>query len=200
MPKMDNIKPTEEQQAILDKAIDLLFQFYKDEESQERQSWVHYFVNKDNEEFGTEYDTCSNPKCIEASKKQIRIDNGNRTIINERYTLTGNDCENIPRCSICGKPFEDSLTWIDYEFDHFEDNFPTIPDLKEYPSIPFDLAAIFRSIPSNDYELSGYAKHQHSLGNDIPMKEYLEKQTKLINDVVEYASRIINIIENAKEV
>jgi hypothetical protein len=55
----------------------------------------------------------------------------------------------------------------------------------------FDLRVIFESIPSNDYDIGGYAKHQNLLGNPEPLKQALINQRWFINEVVEYAELVI---------
>lgn len=193
---MDNINLGIEQRIILDKAIKLLNPFFKNDEGQQRQGWVYYFQKKDGDEFGSEYDCCSSDSCIKKAKKEIREHYGKYTRITENSTITGNDCENIPRCCICEKPFEEYITYIDQEFDHYESNVPSYEDLVKYTSIPFDITAIFNSVPSCDNQISLYHKHQLSLGNEKPINDVIQRQKDLITRVVNYAILITNIIEN----
>jgi len=193
---MDNIDLSTEQKIILDKAVKLLNPFFCNDEGQERQGWVYYFQKKDGEEFGSEYDCCSSNSCIKKAKEEIREHYGKYTRITEHSTMTGNDCEDIPRCCICGKPFEEYITYIDQEFDNYESNVPSYEDLVKYTNISFDITAIFNSVPSCDNQISPYDKHQLSLGNDKPINDVIQMQKDLITRVVNYAILITNIIEN----
>jgi hypothetical protein len=192
---MEDIRLTDEQERLLEKVIKLLEPFYEGDPKQERQSTVCYFTDENGDELGKEYDTCTCDDCIEASIKNIKETFGDEMPIETHFTLTGNDNEDIPRCSICGKPFEEGLTWIEHELEHFEQNKPTYSDMVEDSSIPYELVAIFNSVPSCDNRIDGYCKSQLAQGNEGPNLEVLKRQQHLIDRVVYYAVYIIYVIE-----
>lgn len=187
MKQFENLRPTDEQWLILNKAMELLKPF----DNEKRVTDMCYFTNKDSEEFGSDYDCCGDRKCVEEAKKSIRHNYGARKIIEENYTDTLSDYESFDRCCICGSYFNEFLTWIDQEFDHHETNSTTIDDFKDSQTA-YELRGIFHSLHwSCDNQISGYAKYQFSLGNDEPLNDTLKRQQALIDRVVKYASLVI---------
>lgn len=190
MRQFDNLRPTEEQWLLLNQAMELLKPFDKEE----RVTSMCYFTNKDSEEFGSDYDCCGERKCVEEAKKSIRHSHGNRKIIEENYTDTLSDYESFDRCCICGSYFNEFLTYIDQEFDHHETNSISVDDFKDSQTA-YELRGIFYSLHwSCDNQISGYAKHQYSLGNDEPLNDTLKRQQSLIDRVVKHASLVIEAL------
>ncbi|NDV81349.1 hypothetical protein [Bacteroides sp. 51] len=185
-----DIEVTDEQQAILDKAMELLKPYDKEETT----NCMCYFTDKDGHEFSSEYDCCSDEKCIEKAKKEIRRNHGNRTIIEENITDTSSDHESFDRCCICYCYFNEYLTWIHQEFSHHEEYSVTADDLKS-SNTAFELRGIYYSLYwSCDHQISQYSKHQYHLGNEKPLNDALDRQKDLINRVVKHASLVIGIL------
>src|ERR1700748_178934 len=139
---------TDKQNEILEKAIDLLEPYDKENVSYD----LYYFVDKDenDNEIGDldliEYDCCGNIECMEKTLKELKEEYSDH-IIDYYNTDNNSDHERIDSCYCCGRPLNGSLTWIKYELEHWLEN----AILKEHISSrdAFDLRVMLQSMPSN---------------------------------------------------
>lgn len=189
-----DVKITEAQHAILDKAKDLLRPFA--DKVDVEYSMTYFRKSEDGEEYSSEYDCCCNDKCIKAAKDKIRSDYGEDAPIIEVYTDTCTDHENFERCCICDVFFNESLAWVKWEIDRLDD-YKTYDDFI-IPDNAFMITGIYKSIPSCDYQIDEYHKHQLSLGNEKPLKQAITWQTELIERIVRHAELVIKEFEKYK--
>jgi hypothetical protein len=180
------VQLTTEQQGILENAINILKLYDKEDVSYS----IYYYENSNGEEFGSEYDTCTEYKCREASKKQIRADVGKGTRVYQVYTYNNGDHENIERCCICSCPLNNSLTWVKWEWDYWSTEELTA-DLISQSCYAFELRVLFESIPSADHGLSEYARNHKYFGY-----RSLQAQKDLYEAIVAKAQQVINIHNN----
>ena len=119
------------QQIVIDAAITALEPFNKEDLSTE----IVYFETQDEEGIATdkidfsEYDCCGSHKCVDKTLKELRRKYPNERI-EEVYYRNDGDHNNINRCYQCSRPLNESLTWIDQEFEHHEEYSTTLRDLK----------------------------------------------------------------------
>lgn len=191
-------KLTEQQRKILVIVIDLLtplcanvkisheIKFYRDENG--------------SEEF-SDHDTCSDQACENSAKKAIvkmmGKENKGKAIVWDKdlddvpentlvyttvWTDNDGDHEKMEMCSVCGKYLNESLTWIENEFEHHSENSTTKEDIED-PNTTFELLTMFNSMPSCDYSrwIDGVNKDQ-------------KQQDDFFNKVIEYAQTVIDIL------
>lgn len=178
---------TEDQQKILDTAIELLKKYDKEDVT----DWIYYFVvSEDNyEEISPEYDCCDNQECYEKTLKELRKESPYCIYL---YQDNGGDHENINYCYQCGKPLNDTLTWIEQELDHHTEN-NLEKKCFQVSGIAFEIRVMFKSFPSIDYEISDYDKtHPESMVQKIKM------QKKFTDRVINYAKQIILILKEGE--
>ncbi len=182
------IEPTEEQQAILDKAMELLSPFA--DKAETSNTLTYFTIGEDGDEYSSEYDCCGDEDCIEYAKGQIRNEYGEDEPICECGTYASGDHENFNTCCKCGAFFNETLTWVKWELDYLDicDDYESITDTH----YAFILRGIYDSIPSNDYDISEYAKHQYRIGNHKPLEQTKEWQRELIEKVVKHAQFVID--------
>lgn len=188
------IQLTDEEESIKDKVLELLYPL--NEESTSRMTAYFEEVDEDGdqiEELGTEYDVCDDDECINDMLVNLKLSYPDKKIDYRLYHNNG-DHENIERCHQCGKPLNEFLTWVKWEFDYIEDNM-TIEDIK---SNTFDLIAVFQSFPSIDYEVSGYDLNQKMLGNNEPIERTLKNQKEFKDKVMGLMNHVIKQIESFK--
>jgi hypothetical protein len=156
---------TEEFEELIDLAKKKIEPFSHKEISRD----IYYFRVRD-EEVSSEFDCCDDEKCVKEAKKAIREQYGKGTHVEECYSDNDGDHENIETCSVCGKPLNEYLTWCKYELEILEEHKPwTIDFIKEEG---FTISVILESIPTMDYDISGYARHQ---GGEI-LQEALQQR------------------------
>lgn len=149
-----------------------------------------YYLAKD---FEVYENTCDDIKCIKKMKKNIRSKHGKYKRITVEITDTCCGNERINYCYICGKPLNDSLTWVKMELENIELSMPWNKD--ELIKYAFEINCIFENVPSNDYEPSGYAIHQHTLGNKTPLKEALVRREVFYQRVFKLAEAVIREVK-----
>jgi len=178
------MKISDEQQKILDKAVELLKKYDK----QKVTDWIYYFVvSEDNyEEISSEYDCCDNKECYEKTLKKIRKEVPESIYL---YQDNNSDHENINFCYQCNTALNDSLTWIEYELDRMEENDFTKENL-QLSSTAFEFRVIFEAMPTCDCEISGYAKAHLE---ELPAE--LKEQSDFVIKVVGYAQKVIDCLE-----
>ncbi len=184
---------SEKQKSIINQAIELLIPLAQAEEERLSRNTVYFKVK--NEEVSSEYDTCDDEKCIKESKKEIRKSYGKGIHIEENWSDNDGDHENIERCSICGRPLSNSLTWIEQELDHHEKNTITIEDLQDGCSA-FDVKIMLEAMPTCDHCISEYDLHQERIGNPKPLEQAKKRQEEFINRVINYAELVISKFKN----
>jgi len=175
------------QQKTIDRAIKLLEPYAQNEQTKISYS-TYYFKIKDEGVLDT--DCCDDKKCIKKTLKNIREEYGKYTRVETICYTNDGDHDKIERCNICGRPLNEFLTWIDDEFKHHKENSITKKDLID-PATAFEVKSMLDAMPSCDYEISGYTKHQYSLGNLLPLMEEKRNQKKFVAAVVDYAKLII---------
>ena len=189
-----SMKLTDEQQSIIDKAVELLKPFDKEDCSFS----LHFFRRKDidGDEIGDE--VCDNEKCVKKYLKQLRSEIGKGKRIYTVYDPYNNgDHERIDSCAICYRPLNEQLTWIKSEFEHHQEYSVTKEDLTESRTA-FDVRCMLEAMPSVDYKIDEYHKHQNSLGNDKPLKEALKRQSDFVDEVVKYAALIVEVLSSSR--
>ena len=132
-----------------------------------------------------DYDCCTN--CAEKVKKEIQeaLSLTDKDI-EEYCTDNSGDHEKIERCYSCGVYFNQSLTWVETELDYLEDSEVDLSD-EDYV---FTVLAVFGSLPSCDYAIEGYPKHQFSLGNGKPLADALKWREEFYERLVKLALQI----------
>ncbi len=181
---------TDEQQSIIDKAVELLKPFDKESCSFS----LHFFKEKNiyGDEIGEE--VCDDDKCVKKYLKQLRSEIGKGKRIYTVYDPYNNgDHERLDSCAICGRPLNEQLTWIDSEFDYHQEYSVTRESLTESRTA-FDVRCMLEAMPTADCRIEGYPIHQNSLGNKKPLEEALGRQNQFINKVVKYAELIVQIL------
>ncbi|MEE9525438.1 MAG: hypothetical protein V3V78_02410 [Candidatus Woesearchaeota archaeon] len=177
---------TEEQQAIIDKAIELLKSYDKEKVDFN----LHYF--KHEEETLVGYDCCSSEDCVEQALKKIKEETGYDQIETDGM-YNGEDHEIIERCCICSTPMNDDLMCIGEEFRHHKEYSITKEELT-HSSVAFDVRVMLESMPSVDHEISGYAKHQSTIGNNAPLNQETKRINDFVIEVVTYAETITQLL------
>lgn len=173
---------TDEQQAIIEKAVEVLNLYDKEEVSYD----MYYFENEEEHAYDSEYDTCTKTDCIEASIKAIKENEGG-VEVTKVYTYNNSDQEDIKLCSVCECPLNDTLTWVKYEWDCFKDDVLTIQDIQtSYKA--FALKVIFESIPSCDHRLSNYSRNDREFAY-----MGLQAQKDLYTAIVAKAQEVIDV-------
>ena len=181
-----SMKLSEDQKSILEKAVELLEPFNKEECS----SFIYFFREND-EDSGDEIgdEVCSNDECLSIYMNDLRSQYEGINIYHI-HSCNDGDHENIGSCTNCGCPLNQSLTWVKYEFEHHVVNTRKRDDIIDSRNA-YDLTVIFNSMPSNDCTISGYAIHQNKLGNPVELKKALLNQKKFVTKIVRYASHVI---------
>lgn len=185
-----SMKLTDEQQSIIDKAVELLKPFDKENCSFS----LHYFREKniDGDEIGEE--VCDDDKCVKKYLKQLRAEIGKGKRIHTVYDPYNNgDHERIDSCAVCGRPLNEQLTWINSEFDYHHEYSITRECLTESRTA-FDVRCMLEAMPTVDCSIGGYPIHQNNLGNKKPLEEALDRQTRFVNKVVKYAELVVQIL------
>jgi len=188
-----SMKLTDEQQAIISKAVELIKPYDKENCSFS----LHYFKKKDcdGDEIGEE--TCDNEECAKEAAKQLRKIYGNFNVYTEYDHYNNGDHESISSCCICGRPLNEQLTWIDSEFEHHQHYSITKEDLTESRTA-FDVRCILEAMPTVDCSISQYCIHQNNLGNDKPLKEALKRQSEFVDEVVKYAGLVVEVLTSCR--
>lgn len=178
------MKITEDQQVILNKAIELLKTYDKEDVSR----YTYYFVvsEDDHTEISLEYDCCDNSECIEKTLKELKEEYPECEFLCE---LNHGDHERIERCYQCDKPLHESLAWIESELDHHEQYSITKDQLQE-SCIAFEVRVMFEAMPTCDFEISEYAKLNYKR-----LAEALKDQSNFVERVVKYADKVIKVLE-----
>ncbi len=184
---------SEKQKSIINQAIELLTPLAQAEEERLSRNTVYFKVK--NEEISSEYDTCDDEKCIRESKKEIRKSYGKGIHIEENWSDNDGDHENIERCSICGRPLCNSLTWIEQELDHHEKYSISLADFQDQ-STAFDVKVMFEAMPTCDHRISEYDLHQERIGNSEPLEQAKKRQVEFISRVINYAELVISKFKN----
>jgi len=177
------MKITEEQQEIVNKAINLLEKYDKEEYS----GISYYFTdeNDDNIDEDEDYNCCNKNECIERSKKELK----KLGCKNPGLNPMGGDYDRIYYCYNCNNPLNGSLTWIESELNHHIENNINKKSL-QISSIAFEIRVMFESFPSLDHEISEYAK-SHS----EQMKKEIKWQKDFVDRVINYAKQVIAVLD-----
>lgn len=178
------MKISEEQQQILDKAIELLKEYDKEEVS----DYIYFFVvsEDDHSEIGAEYDCCDNPECYEKILEELRKEYPGCMYT---YQDNSNDYESINCCYQCGKPLNDTLTWIEMELNYHVEYSIEKVDLQKSRTA-FDVRVMFEAMPTCDYEIRSRDKK-----NTERLKEAKDMQDDFVNKVINYAEQVIAVLE-----
>lgn len=149
---------SDEAKIIIKKAIDITNELSKNEEVSR---WTSY-IRLGNDEIGYddvggEYDTCDSDECMEQALSDAKENFPNQDVSNCLYANDG-DHGSIERCCVCNKPLNEWLTWVKQESEYFTDE-QNYWDKDLIKNNAFYLSAIFRSIPSNDYEYAPQRSH-----------------------------------------
>lgn len=184
-----SMKLTDEQQSIIDKAIELIKPFDKEDCSNS----LHFFRKKDidGDEIGEE--TCDSDECAKIAAKELRKTYGNFNVFTVYDHYNNGDHERIDSCSVCFRPLNEQLTWVHTEFEHHHEYSITKKDLTKSRTA-FDVRCILESMPSIDCKIDNYPIHQNSLGNNKPLKEALKRQSDFVSEVIKYAQLIIKYL------
>lgn len=158
------------------KRIEVIVNRLKRLDDHEPHGEIHY-IKKDGDDLGGDYETCGKIKCIEKCRSRAIDEFDNCELC---FDSTDNflDFESIDRCSECGEPLNESLSWVKEELDHYAVHVNSYKDVKESA---FDLRAIFQSYPTCDEEISEYAVNQFKKGNKVPYYQGMERQEKFKN-------------------
>lgn len=110
---------TKKQQAIIDKAVELLLPYSNESVS----TWTGYFEeqNEDGDCIGDhdfrDYDTCDNDDCLKQNHTILKAEYPGLNIQYRWYSNDG-DHDKFEICSVCGRPLNEFLTWIGDEIDN----------------------------------------------------------------------------------
>jgi len=168
---------TDEFRKLIENAYEKIEPFSKEEISR----IVTYFRVKGEEL--SDYDCCNNKKCIQSSKKAIRKEYGKGTHIEECSYINDSDHEEIERCSQCGRPLNEWLTWCSSELEYIEDGKPwTAEFLKDEA---FTIKCILQSCPTMDHKISTWAIINR-------LEEALKEREAFFQRIGELAQCIIN--------
>lgn len=179
---------TKKQQATLDKAVALLLPFSKESVSQ----WTGYFEeqDEDGDRIGdndfSDYDTCDNDDCLNHNWDILKKNLPSLNIQFRWYSNDG-DHDKYDHCTVCGRPLNEFLTWINDEIDnHIE--YTTTKQLLIDSSAAFEINGCFVSMGWNaDERMSIHAStHHHENG--------VKRQKLFIKKVVDYANLIIKLL------
>ena len=182
------MQPKTEQQEIINKAINLLEPYDKEEVSY----YGYYFLINGNDGNG-DYDTCDNDDCMNKCLADLKAQYP-KSEIREQFGEMNND-ENFMHCCICGKTLDDRLNGMRSEFDYFNDKKMLTKEMLTTGDHAFCIRALLDAFPTYEYEESDYAKHQFSIGNPKPMQECLKRQRGWYIRVTNFSKKIINILE-----
>lgn len=153
------VRLTDEFEALIDAARLKLEPFITEQPC----ALVYYFEVR-GEEINN-YDCCGDRKCIESAKKEIRKAYGKGTRVTEIWQHNDGDFEEIERCTQCGNPFNEFLTWCDSELDHIESSGPyTAENIKQEA---FRINAILQSCPTCDVKFDRTYNTKKELEKDI---------------------------------
>lgn len=177
------MKITEEQQEIVNKAINLLEKYDKEEYS----GISYYFTdeNDDNIDEDEDYNCCDKNECIERSEKELKKLGYKNPILNPM----GSDYDRIYHCYNCNNPLNESLTWIEQELDHHVEFNINKKNLQKSRTA-FEVRVMFESFPSIDYEISEYAK-----SHPEQMKKEIKWQKDFVDRVINYAKQVIAVLD-----
>ncbi len=154
---------TDEQENIIRKAIEILDKNFDLSSSH----YIHYFEINDNS-LSDEYDVCDNDKCVKKMRKNLnkikKTGAFEKGVIKNVYSSNDGDHEDIRCCAICGKPLNEFLTWIKYEFEYFQQIEKSKKVIEEDF---FRLFAIFQSVPSCDYQRTPNYENEKELFKDV---------------------------------
>lgn len=175
---------SEKQQEIINKAIELLKKYDKEDVS----NFIYFFViSEDNRsEIGLEYDCCDNPECYESTLKELRKEYPECIYI---YQDNRNDYDNFKQCHQCGKFLNDTLTWIESELEHHEE-YDNDKESLQYSCTAFEIRVMLEAMPTIDCEITGYENAHPEL---IPAA--LKRQADFVNRVVRYAELVIKCLK-----
>jgi hypothetical protein len=146
-----------------------------------------YFKVKD-EEVCSEFDCCSDVKCIKQTKIDIRKQYGKGTHVEAVWYDNDGDHERIEICCQCSKPLNEWLTWCESELQYLDQCKPW--STKFLKDEGFLISCILCSSPTMDCEISRYAIHQ---GGDI-LIEALKRREEFFQRIYELAESVIENI------
>lgn len=176
-----NVGLTDEFEEIIETAKEKIHPFAQQEVS----GLTTYFRVK-GEDVSSEYDTCDNQKCIDASKRNIREHYGKGTRVEECWTENDGDHDKIEICTVCSKPLNEYLTWCESELDHLEQNKPWNAEfLKEEG---FLILAILESMPTGDCKIDSY----HITKGGQVLENALQRREKFFQRILELAQAVIS--------
>lgn len=162
---------TDIQREILNKAIELLSPFNKENVS----DLTYWFEDKEENDFGLT--ACNDPKCISEAIKDLRRNLPKHTRITTRYYANDGDHERFERCEICYRPLHRYLTWLNDEFEYFEKE--AKPEQLTESHNAFELIGIFESV--------GWAC---DFGWQRDVKKQFEMQKALVARITDFAQKI----------
>jgi len=178
--KLDKILDKKEQeidhQDIIDKAIELLTPIAK-EISDDVSSYINYFTIDGDDD--SEYDCCDNEDCVEKAKKEIFKNYGKNSIVENIWTTESGENDSYRMCCICGRYLNETLCWIESEFDHHSEFNITKNDIVDH--IAFEILGMFEAFPA----------HDHVPRNRTNYEETIFSQYDFNIKVVDYAKLII---------
>lgn len=172
---------TEEQKQLLEQVVSALEKHVNKEPC----GYV-YYVTIEGDDMCSDYQTCDNEKCLSSVKKIVEKEYINKDI-EFLCQDNNNDYGNLEKCSVCGHPLNEFLTWIRDEFEYHSENTILREDII---GDAFDLKAIIQSYPSNDNTISQFAINESLIGNDNLLKEQIKRRDDFTNKVLEYCKLI----------
>lgn len=173
-----------QKQRILKRAIKLLTPYNKEDISQ-----IKFYFEHDEEDLGSDYECCDQDKCLKKMRDRIKTEHPEwKGKLDERWTYNNGDHEDVERCQICFRPFNEFLTWVREPFCHHREYTVNRRELKKSHNA-FEVIAIFQSMPSIDERPSPWAMMNEP-------KEALQREKDFANEVVAYAELVIKKLSN----
>lgn len=171
------------QQAVIDKAIELLEPLAKEKEISDG---LYYFLDKDGNDLGEQ--SCDDQQCVRKVLQRIRKNLPKYSRVRVEYSANDGDHERIEICHNCYKPLNEFLTWVRDELETIDN----LIDSKDKANLyAFDAYVILSEVPSADHRINNW--------DNLKTREYKEKrQKKLAEDIVKFAKKIIGFYETAK--
>jgi hypothetical protein len=169
---------TDEFAELVEKALDKILQF-----SDEKVSYYTTYFKVRGEDVSSEFDCCGDEKCIKEAKKEIRKQYGKGTHIEECCYENDGDHDSIERCSVCGTPLNEWLTWCEQELEYIEESKPW--SAENLRSEAFTIRCILQSCPTMDYNISTWVICNR-------LEEALEEREAFFQRIGELAQSVLN--------
>lgn len=175
---------TDDFQELIKKAIERIQPFVKDDLVDD----IYYFECEEIDL--SEYDCCTETKCLEQTKKDIAESIGGIEF-NPVYYANDGDHEQIEVCYNCGNPLNEWLTWGQMELERLE-QFKEDWNADFFKRDAFFIHSLLQSMPTMDCNISEYSKHQKSLGNTEPIEKSLRYRQEYFERVKHLCDAILN--------